>query len=187
MSITRLFSGRRSAAMLGVVALAVGASIASLALTGPATAGDSDDYNAGWPTELFEEGNAATDRFNRASDRVISYRTREVRGTGVDADGDGDFSPGDYFVFEERLFRGGEQVGRDSVRCMVNHRSIMCDGTLFTGAGNIEVAGSQFFEGRGFQLAVTGGTGRYRDAAGTLAAKSGGPGPSDRLIVRLVD
>jgi len=182
-----LIRTRRGQAVLGAASLATIGLVASLALTGPAEADGADGYDGGWPTELFDDGNAATDRFNRASDRVLSFRTRQVRDSFVDADGSGDFSPGDYAVFEERLFRGGEQVGRDSVRCMFSNRSVMCDGTLFTGAGNIEVAGSQFFEGRGFQLAVTGGTGRYRDAAGTLAAKSGGPGPSQRLIVRLVD
>ena len=178
-----LITSRRSQAALGVASLATIGLVTSLALTGPAEAEGTAGHDGGWPTELFEAGSPATDRFNRASDRVLVFRTREVRATDVDADGDGEFGPGDYFLFEERLFRGGEQVGRDAVRCMLNHRAIMCDGTLFIGAGNIEVADSGFFESRGFQLGVTGGTGHYRDAAGTLSAKSGGP----RLIVRLVD
>lgn len=187
MSMTTVLGRRRWQAVLGVAALATSGLVASLALTGPAEADGADDYDGGWPTELFGEGSAATDRFNRASDRVLTFRSKAVRATDIDSPGGGQFGPGSYFVFEERLFDGGEQVGRDSVRCMLNHRSIMCDGTLFTGAGNIELAGSQFFKANGFQLAVTGGTGRYRDAAGILAARAGGPGPRDLLVVRLVD
>jgi len=71
---------------------------------------------------------------------------------------------------------------------MANHRSIMCDDTLTRGSGNLEVAGTSFFEAGGpFQLAVTGGTSRYRDAAGTFTVRAGGEGPRDLLIIRLVD
>jgi len=51
----------------------------------------------------------------------------------------------------------------------------------------IELAGTQFFGDGGFQLAVTGGTGRYRDAAGILTPRGGGPGPGTRLVIRLID
>jgi len=170
-----------------VGALAVTGLVASMALTGPATAGDSGGYDGGWPTELVDGDAAAASRAGRPSDQVIRLRARGGRDTGVDV-GDGGFSPGDYFVFEERLFKRGEQVGRDSVRCMVNHRSIMCDGTLTRGSGNIEVAGTFFFGAGGpIQLAVTGGTGRYREAAGTFTVRAGGKGPGNLFIIRLVD
>lgn len=181
------WQSHRAKGIGGVVALAVSGLVAGLALTGQAAAEGDDDYAGGWPTELFGKQSAATTRFDRASDRVVTFRSREVRATDIDSPGDGQFGPGSYFVFEERLFRGGEQVGRDSVRCMLNHRSIMCDGTLVTGGGNIELAGTQFFGDGGFQLAVTGGTGRYRDAAGILTPRGGGPGPGTRLVIRLID
>ena len=172
---------------VGVGALAVTGLVASMALTGPATAGDSGGYDGGWPTELVDGDGAKTALVTRPSDQVIRLRGRSVRENFVDT-GDGGFSPGDYSVFEEGLFRRGEQVGRGSVRCMANHRSIMCDGTLTRGSGNLEVAGTYFFEGGGpFQLAVTGGTGRYRDAAGTFTVRAGGEGPGELLIIRLVD
>lgn len=172
---------------MGVGVLAASGLVAGLALTGPAAAGGGDGgYDGGWPTELVDGDGATASRFARPSDQVIRLRAQGVRDTDVDADGDGRFGPGDYFVFEERLFRRGEQVGRDSVRCMLNHRSIMCDGTIVRGPGNIEVAGTIFFRQRGIHLAVTGGTGRYRDAAGTFTVR-GAPGPRDRFIIRLVD
>jgi len=188
MSTVRSRWGSRSAkVVVGVVALAVTGLVTSMALTGPATAGGSDGYDGGWPTELVDGDAAAASRAGRPSDQVIRLRSQEVRATGVDA-GDGEFSPGDYFVFEERLFRRGEQVGRDSVLGMINHRSIMFDGTLTSGSGNIEVAGTFFFrDGGPIQLAVTGGTGRYRDAAGTFTVRDGGEGPRALFIIRLVN
>jgi len=185
MSTLRSRWGSRSAkVVVGVVALAVTGLVTSMALTGPATAGDSDGYDGGWPTELVDGDGAKTALVTRPSDQVIRLRARTVRDTGVDA---GDGVPGDYFVFEDRLFRRGEQVGRDSVRCMINHRSIMCDGTLTRGSGNIEVAGTFFFRPGPIQLAVTGGTGRYRDAAGTFTVRNGGEGPRELFIIRLVN
>ena len=181
------WGSRRAKVVVGVVALAVTGLVTSMALTGPATAGDSDGYDGGWPTELVDGDAASTALVTRPGDQVIRLRSREVRATGVDV-GDGGFSPGDYFVSEERLFKRGEQVGRDSVRCMVNHRSIMCDSTLTRGSGNLEVAGTFFFgAGLPIQLAVTGGTGRYRDAAGTFTVRAGGKGPGNLFIIRLVD
>jgi hypothetical protein len=188
MSTLRSRWGSRGAkVVVGVGALAVTGLVASMALTGPATASDGDGYDGGWPTELVDGDAATTLRAGRPSDQVIRLRARGGRETFVDA-GDGGFSPGDYSVFEERLFRHGEQVGRDSVRCMANHRSIMCDGTLTRGSGNLEVAGTFFFEAGGpIQVAVTGGTGSYRDAAGTMTVRNGGEGPGELFIIRLVD
>ena len=188
MSTLRSRWGSRGAkVVVGVGALAVTGLVASMALTGPATASDGDGYDGGWPTELVDGDAATTLRAGRPSDQVIRLWARTVRDAGVDIGDDG-FSPGDYFVFEERLFRHGEQVGRDSVRCMVNHRSIMCDGTLTRGSGNLEVAGTFFFrDGGPIQLAVTGGTGRYRDAAGTFTVRDGGEGPRALFIIRLVN
>ena len=57
-----------------------------------------------------------------------------------------------------------------------------------TRPGNLEVAGTFFFGDPGsIQLAVTGGTGRYRDAAGTFTVRNGGEGPRELFIIRLVD
>jgi len=56
-----------------------------------------------------------------------------------------------------------------------------------TRPGNLEVAGTFFFGDGPIQLAVTGGTGRYRDAAGTFTVRNGGEGPGNLFIIRLVD
>lgn len=179
----------RARVLTGAVGAGAVGLVATLALAGgPATA-DAESgirgWSGGWPLELTGD-EQLTARVARATDEVIKLRARTVRDAEVDADGNGEFSPGDYFVFEDRLFRGGEQVGRDSVRCMVNHRSILCDGTIVRGSGNIEVSGAFLFRERGIHLAVTGGTGAYRDAAGTFTVKNA-PGRSDRIIIRLVD
>ncbi len=185
MTITSRLRSRRAQLVAGAAVLALVGSGLALTSGGSAAAG-GDDRVRGWPTKFAAGDRVLSKRVARDSDRVIRLRSQEVRSSNVDADGDGDFSSGDYFVFEERLIRHGDQVGRDSIECMYNHRSFMCEGTLIRGPGTLEVAGAIFFRA-GIHLPITGGTGSYRDAAGTLTVKPGGPGPGSLFIIRLVD
>ena len=186
MSITNRLRSRRVQVAAGAAVLALVGSGLALSSGGSAAA-DGDEWPSGWPMEYADGDRVVSKRVARPGDRVIQFILKGVRGTNVDADGDGNFGPGDYFVFEDRLRQGGEQVGRDFVRCMLNHRAIMCDGTVVHGPGNIEITGAVTFEERGIHIAVTGGTGAHRDAAGTLTVKNGPDGPRERMIVRLVD
>lgn len=86
-------------------------------------------------------------------------------------------SIGDSFVFTDKLFRRGERVGRDSVRCdltRVTKRAFTqhCVGTLtFKGEGQLTVQGEITFRRGGrsdLNLAITGGTRSYIGASGVL-------------------
>ena len=96
-------------------------------------------------------------------------------------------SIGDYFVFREKLFHRGHQVGRDNGHCNVTRAgaerfAFACTVTLFLrGRGQITTQGLFAF-GRGGPsgeptLAITGGTGWYAHASGTatLVERRGEP------------
>ena len=104
-------------------------------------------------------------------------------------------SVGDSFTFTEKLFHRGERVGRDAGTCKVTRVTkksfgIHCTVTAtFRGRGDITVQGAILYK-RGERsrpvLAVTGGTGDYKKAAGVvkLIDKRGEP---TRLRFRLRD
>jgi hypothetical protein len=83
---------------------------------------------------------------------------------------DGSPGMGDVLAFTQRLTRGGKAAGRvsnvaigvDAVRHL-----FQANGTMVLPHGRVEFAGL-VPQTSHFVLAVTGGTGRYRDAAGTL-------------------
>ncbi len=94
-------------------------------------------------------------------------------GRNIDVGREGE-SPGDYFVFQSRLMKNGERVGRDAVRCMLGVRTFTCDGTfLMTGRGKIAVSGTLFADQRDFRLPITRGTGAFKDARGQLTVEEG--------------
>lgn len=95
--------------------------------------------------------------------------SRELRGQGVDLPPAGD-SPGDFFLFEERLFdqTGTRGIGMDSVRCELSLRTFTCEATLvLNGRGKIRIAGTVFSE-RDNVFPVTGGTGEFLGVGGRL-------------------
>ena len=97
-------------------------------------------------------------------DEVIRVREIQSRGRYVDVGRQGE-NPGDYVIFESRLLMDGDQVGRDSVRCVLGFRTFACDGSfLFAGRGKIVISGSLFNDQGDFRLPVTGGTGAFKDA-----------------------
>jgi len=100
-------------------------------------------------------------------------REIENRGHYVDVGKQGE-SAGDYFIFEGRLMRNGEQVGRDFGRCLLGFRTFTCEATAsIEGEGKIVVGGTLFSERRDFRLAITGGTGSFKDARGQLTVEEG--------------
>lgn len=127
--------------------------------------------DAGWPQARTTSSlSAVQQRAERGGGgRTLIFVSEEVRAAEIDINEDG-FGPGDFFMFEERLFnsRGNKQVGRDSVRCELVIRTFGCYGTmLHRGKGKIEVSG-RLFGPRDLRLAVTGGTGDYQDVGGQL-------------------
>ena len=94
------------------------------------------------------------------------------------------FSSGDYVVFTDKWYNPatGARRGRDAgrftfIRPLGKRNGVFyIDATGIFKTGKIMVSGAATFakiEGKGAKFAVTGGTGAYREAEGTLIAKSG--------------
>jgi allene oxide cyclase len=106
---------------------------------------------------------------------VIEHATSDTT-TDTGASGD---SVGDILTFANDVFdpANAQKVGTDQGYCLrvVAGTSYECTWTTFLPGGQIVVAGP-FYDAKDSTLAITGGTGRYRDARGTmeLHARSGG-------------
>lgn len=106
---------------------------------------------------------------------VIEHATTDTT-TDTGATGD---SVGDVLTFANDVFDvpNVHKVGTDQGYCLrvVAATSYECTWTTFLPGGQIVVAGP-FYDAKDSTLAITGGTGRYRDARGTmdLHARAGG-------------
>jgi allene oxide cyclase len=106
---------------------------------------------------------------------VIEHATSDTT-TDTGASGD---SVGDILTFANDVFDATNttKAGTDQGYCVrvVAGTSYECTWTTFLPGGQIVVAGP-FYDAKDSTLAITGGTGRYRDARGTmeLHARSGG-------------
>lgn len=81
------------------------------------------------------------------------------------------FTLGDKLVFSTNLWRQGERVGRLGVECTVTStrtEDLQCLATARFGNGQITVQGLLRGEPESFVLAVTGGTGAYFGAEGSV-------------------
>ena len=97
-----------------------------------------------------------------------------------------DFSRGDEFVISDVLLRRGREVGVSGAVCTVTEAvppydvlTLHCVGTLSLRGGQITTQGLVELQGPDdpgpFTLAITGGTGRYRGAAGELRLRNPTP------------
>ena len=106
---------------------------------------------------------------------VIEHATG-VEATDTGAPGD---TAGDLLTFANDVFdrKDNHKVGTDQGYCVrvVPGVSYECNWTTFLAGGNIVVEGP-FYDAKDSVLAITGGTGRYRNARGTmeLHAREGG-------------
>jgi allene oxide cyclase len=106
---------------------------------------------------------------------VIEHATTD---TTADTGATGD-SVGDILTFANEVFdaTNATKAGTDQGYCVrvVAGTSYECTWTTFLPGGQIVVAGP-FYDAKDSTLAITGGTGRYRDARGTmdLHARAGG-------------
>jgi allene oxide cyclase len=106
---------------------------------------------------------------------VIEHATSDTTtDTGVTGD-----TVGDVLTFANDVFDPADanKVGTDQGYCLrvVAGTSYECTWTTFLPGGQIVVAGP-FYDAKDSTLAITGGTGRYRNARGTmdLHARAGG-------------
>jgi allene oxide cyclase len=110
--------------------------------------------------------------------KVITVIEHATSDTTTDTGATGD-SVGDVLTFANDVFDGSNanKVGTDQGYCLrvVAGTSYECTWTTFLPGGQIVVAGP-FYDAKDSTLAITGGTGRYRDARGSmeLHARSGG-------------
>ena len=98
-------------------------------------------------------------------------------------------SPGDMEIIRQRLFdRQGRVIGRAELMCTFvdSRRARICRGTYFMPKGRLVVGGSLSFR-QFYNLAVTGGTGLYDNARGTVTVTRMATRPvRDLVVFRLV-
>jgi hypothetical protein len=97
---------------------------------------------------------------------------------------------GDLLVFQDRILSHGRQVGVEGGSCTItallpgDHFQTHCVGTVSLPAGQIAFQGL-VSDAPSKPMAVVGGTGRYRTAAGELTVLELGENEAGTLTIRL--
>lgn len=91
------------------------------------------------------------------------------------------FTEGDAFVIGGKLLDGSKAVGKSDLVCTTTQPGkkggSLCDGTLVLSGGQITFSGyNTVADVPATVFAVTGGTGSYAGASGTVTAKDAGDG-----------
>jgi hypothetical protein len=101
--------------------------------------------------------------------------------------GNGPF-PGDEALFKFNVYKSGDlkqKAGTATFTCQYNfNRNAFCDAAYQLDGGQLIAAGAFSFDAGSFELAITGGTGKYRSLTGDLEATPG-PRHSQRLVITL--
>ncbi|MGW8553664.1 allene oxide cyclase barrel-like domain-containing protein [Streptomyces tubercidicus] len=125
-------------------------------------------------------GGAGADSFP-PREEVFQLVAQQTQGTFVDVDGSSGPSQGDEFVISGNLLRGAVPVGTYSQICTLTRTApgdefdLQCASDLSLPLGQLTVQGRFTVTGAGpgdIDLAITGGTGRYRTAHGSVHADS---------------
>jgi hypothetical protein len=110
-------------------------------------------------------------------EEVFRLTAQQTQGSFIDVDGSSGPSQGDEFVVSGNLLRGGVTVGTYSEICTLTRTApadefdLQCAGDLALPLGQLTIQGRFTVTGAGpgdIDLAITGGTGRYRTAHGTV-------------------
>jgi len=110
---------------------------------------------------------------------VISFTTKQAHQTLLDH-GEPGFGVDDIVVFSNDLYQQGRKIGEDGGTCTVVRVAPGGGATMYCAAdnnlpgGQISVAGFAA-PGAPFELAITGGTGRYRTAHGQAVGRNTSP------------
>lgn len=105
--------------------------------------------------------------------RFVSVLSTNTEEAFIDA-GERGFSLGDSFVFSSRLTRQGETVGHTGVVCTITSvrmEESQCVGTAWLRRGQISIQGLLAGEPEEFEFPITGGTGAFEGAGGTLVVR----------------
>ena len=117
---------------------------------------------------------------------VIEHATTDTT-TDTGATGD---SVGDVLTFANDVFdaANAQKVGTDQGYCLrvVAGTSYECTWTTFLQGGQIVVAGP-FYDAKDSTMAITGGTGRYRNARGTMDLHARAGGAEFAFVFHLTD
>jgi allene oxide cyclase len=117
---------------------------------------------------------------------VIEHATSDTT-TDTGASGD---SVGDILTFGNDVFdaTNATKAGTDQGYCVrvVAGTSYECTWTTFLPGGQIVVAGP-FYDAKDSTLAITGGTGRYRDARGTMELHARADGTEYAFVFHVDD
>jgi hypothetical protein len=117
---------------------------------------------------------------------VIEHATTDAVTNQGDGAGD---AIGDVLTFTNDVFdpTNSSKVGSDQGYCvrMIVGESWECVFTTFLAGGQLTVEGP-FFDTRDSVMAVTGGTGRYANARGSMTLKSRAGGTEFDFIFRLI-
>jgi hypothetical protein len=87
-------------------------------------------------------------------------------------------SPGDIRTFGGTVYQSGKRVGHDRIRCVVG---ATCDSQVWITGGSL-IANGFIARGPSFTAKITGGTGKYTGARGTVNVVGG---PTTKYTVRL--
>jgi hypothetical protein len=127
-------------------------------------------------------------------DGKIQLISKVVQEAEVDIPPTGEFGIGDGFVFSDDLFEGSKQVGESGGQCtfvrldeIAQSATIQCVATLSLPKGQITVQGLITFVGEDdapFVVAITGGSGAYKNAHGELRVEP--EGDHDRLTLSII-
>jgi allene oxide cyclase len=116
---------------------------------------------------------------------VIEHATTDAT-TDTGAAGD---SAGDILTFANEVFNAADtkKVGTDQGYCIrtVAGAAYECNFTVFLKDGQIVVEGP-FYDAKDSTLAITGGTGRYRNARGTMKLESRAGGTKFAFKFRII-
>ena len=142
---------------------------------------------------------------NITSPQTIKLVTHFEGGAFVDADDDGNFSSGDYFVFTSNVFNRNDtqHIGEIDVQCLfVSDVSTLCTGGLVLfGRGQVTIQVNQLAGAepaaqgpftisshehpRGFHVAVTGGTHEFSNVHGEAVILPGPGRDTERITLHL--
>jgi allene oxide cyclase len=119
-------------------------------------------------------GNGNGNGRDRGEGRTITVIEHATTDTTTDTGAKGD-SVGDVLTFANDVFDAADaaKVGTDNGYCLrtVQGAAYECNWTTFLSDGQITVEGP-FFDAKDSTLAITGGTGRFRGARGTMELHS---------------
>jgi allene oxide cyclase len=119
--------------------------------------------------------------------RAITVIEHATSDTPTDTGATGD-SVGDVLTFANDVFdaANAQKVGTDQGYCLrvVAGASYECTWTTFLPGGQIVVSGP-FYDAKDSTLAITGGTGRYRNARGTMDLRSRAGGTEFAFVFHL--